>query len=34
VDVSEHDISHILKASDGKYKLRGKSVRLKLASSA
>ncbi|MCJ7520562.1 MAG: DbpA RNA binding domain-containing protein [Anaerolineaceae bacterium] len=31
VDVSGRDLSHILKASDGKYKLRGKSVRLKLA---
>ena len=34
VDVSGNDLSHILKASDGKYKLRGKSVRLKLASNA
>jgi hypothetical protein len=31
VDVSERDFTHILQASDGKYKLRGKAVRLKLA---
>jgi ATP-dependent RNA helicase DeaD len=31
VDVSERDMRQILQASDGKYKLRGKSVRLKLA---
>ncbi len=31
VDVSEQDFTRILQASDGKYKLRGKAVRLKLA---
>ena len=31
VDVSERDFTHILQSSDGKYKLRGKAVRLKLA---
>jgi len=31
VDVSEQHSTFILKASDGRYKLRGKAVRLKLA---
>jgi hypothetical protein len=34
VDVSKQHSSFILKASNGKYKLRGKAVMLKLASKA